>query len=303
MPTRRSQWIINTMRSNRSLFSKLGDRMMQIDAPPERVAGLPMLGTRGRPLMIGEIPAIIVSPNCLMQDNTIIMHMHGGAYVSGGLLQARVLASHVSAACCMNVITFAYRLAPEHPYPAQLEDAFSVYQYLLEQGYSPDQIALTGESAGGNLALALALKLKEERRPMPACLALLSPWGDVALTGDSYTSLAGVDPTLDLQTIREAAVAFTGGDTVLLNDPSVSPIHADFHGFPPVQIHAGTKELLLSDAEALTAAMQRDDVAATLLCWEGMCHVFQVFGFPESRLSMKAIGKFIIDHLSNKLDI
>ncbi len=303
MPTRRSQWIINTLRSNRSLFSKLGDRMMQIDAPPERVAGLPMLGTRGRSLTIGSISAIVVSPNCLMQDDTIIMHMHGGAYVSGGLLQARVLASQIAASSCTNVITFAYRLAPEYSYPAQLEDAYSVYHYLLEQGYAPERIALTGESAGGNLALALVLRLKQEKMPLPACIALLSPWGDVALTGESYTTLAGIDPTLDIQTIREAALAFTGGDTSLMSDPKVSPIHADFHGFPPVQIHAGTRELLLSDAETLAAAMKRDGVAATLLCWEGMCHVFQIFGFPESRLSMKTIGKFISEHLSEKTDI
>ena len=303
MPTKRSQWIINTIRSNRGLFSKLGDRMMHMDATPEAVAGLPMLGTRGRPLTVGAIPAIIVSPSCLLSDDTIIMHMHGGAYVSGGLLQARVIASQIAAACCMNVITFAYRLAPEYPYPAQLEDAYSMYTYLLEQGYSPDRIALTGESAGGNLALALALKLKQEKRPMPACLALLSPWGDVAMTGESYTALENIDPTLDLPTLREAAEAFTGGNTALLQDPLVSPIHADFQGFPPVQIHAGTKELLLSDAEILTAAMKRDGVSATLFCWEGMCHVFQAFGFPESRLSMKTIGKFIEAHLADQPDI
>lgn len=303
MPTKRSQWIINTIRSNRGLFQRLGDRMMNMDAPPERVAGLPMLGTRGRPLTVGSVPAIIVSPSCLMHDDTIIMHMHGGAYVSGGLLQARILASHIAAASCMNVITFAYRLAPDYPYPAQLEDAYSIYQYLLDQGYTPERIALTGESAGGNLALALALKLKQEGKPLPACIALLSPWGDVALTGDSYSSLAGIDPTLDFETIREAALAFTGEDPALMKDPMVSPIHADFHGFPPVQIHAGTKELLLSDAETLTAVMQRDHVEVTLMCWEGMCHVFQVFGFPESRLSMRAIGNFIADHLSGHLDI
>ncbi len=297
MPTRRSQWILSTIRNNRPLFDKLSDRMMRMDAPADRVAGLPMLGTSGKPENVGDIPAILVSPGCLMDESTIILHMHGGAYVSGGLLQSRVLASQIAAASCLNVMTFAYRLAPEYAYPAQLDDAFAVYNDLLQKGYRPERIALTGESAGGNLALALALKLKAEDRPMPACIALLSPWGDVELTGDSYRDLAGVDPTLDLDTIREAAMGFVGGDVSLMKDPLVSPIHADFHGFPPVQIHAGTKELLLSDAEALAAAMRRDDVSVTLMCWEGMCHVFQVFGFPESRLSMKAIGQFLNEHL------
>ena len=297
MPTRISQWVINAIRSNRTLFDRLSDRMMHMDAPAVRVAGVPMLGTVGKPMNVGGVPAIMVSPGCLMDDRNIVLHMHGGAYVSGGLLQARVLASHIAAASCLNVFTFAYRLAPEYPYPAQLEDAFAVYTHLLDQGYAPENIAFTGESAGGNLALALALKLKREGRPMPACIALMSPWGDVGLTGESYLELKGVDPTLNMATIREAAMAFVGGDVSLIKDPMVSPIHADFQGFPPVQIHVGTKELLLSDAEALAAAMRRDDVSVTLMCWEGMCHVFQVFGWPESRMSMKAIGQFLGAHL------
>lgn len=297
MPTKRSQFILGAIRNNRALFSMLSNRMMHMDAPADRVAGMPMLGTTGKLQNVGEIPAIMVSPGCLMDETTIILHMHGGAYVSGGLLQARVLASHIAAATCLNVMTFAYRLAPDYPYPAQMEDAMAVYNHLISQGYKPEKIAFTGESAGGNLALALALKLKAEGRPMPACIALLSPWGDVELTGDSYRDLAGVDPTLDLDTIREAALGFVGGDRSLMRDPLVSPIHADFHGFPPVQIHVGTKELLLSDAEILAAAMRRDDIPVTLMCWEGMCHVFQVFGFPESRLSMKEIGRFINEHL------
>ncbi len=297
MPTKRSQWILSAIRNNRSLFDRLSDRMMRMDAPADRVAGMPMLGTKGKTANVGDIPAITVSPGCLMDDRTIVLHMHGGAYVSGGLLQARVLASQIAAASCLNVMTFAYRLAPEYPYPAQLQDAYAVYNDLLDKGYAPENIAFTGESAGGNLALALALKLKSEGRPMPACIALLSPWGDVELTGDSYYELADVDPTLDLDTIREAAMGFVGGDESLLRNPLVSPIHADFHGFPPVQIHVGTKELLLSDAEKLAAAMQRDGVPVTLLCWEGMCHVFQVFGFPESRMSMKTIAQFLNEHL------
>jgi epsilon-lactone hydrolase len=298
MPTRKSQWIINAIRSNKVLFEKLSGRMMKMDAPLVKVADLPMLGTIGIPVEVGDIPAILVSPGCLRDEQTIILHMHGGAYVSGGLLQARVLASHIAAASCRNVITFAYRLAPEYPYPAQLDDAWAVYSHLLKQGYTPNRIAFTGESAGGNLALALALRLKKEKMPLPACIALMSPWGDVGLTGKSYHDLENIDPTLDLETIRKAALDFVAGDMTLMKDPMISPIYADFHGFPPVQIHVGTKELLLSDAESLEEVMQRADVAVTLMCWEGMCHVFQIFGFLESRLSMKAIGKFLSEQLS-----
>jgi acetyl esterase/lipase len=302
MPTKKSQWVLNAIRNNRALVEMLSDRMMHADAPADRVAGMPMLGTKGKSLLLGEVPAIQVSPGCLIDTETIVLHMHGGAYVSGGLLQARVLASQIAAASCLNVMTFAYRLAPEHPYPAQLEDAWTVYTYLLDQGYAPERIALTGESAGGNLALALALKLKKEGRPMPACLALMSPWGDVELTGKSYRELQGEDPTLDFDAIQKAAHDFTAGDAALLRDPMVSPIYADFTGFPPVQIHVGTKELLLSDAETLADVLLRDQVQVTLMRWEGMCHVFQVFGFPESRMSMKAIGQFLRNQLYSETE-
>ena len=297
MPTKKSQWVLNSIRNNRALVEMLSDRMMHADAPADRVAGMPMLGTKGKSLLIGDVPAILVSPGCMSDTDMIILHMHGGAYVSGGLLQARVLASQIAASSCLNVMTFAYRLAPEYPYPAQLQDAWTVYAYLLEQGFAPHHIALTGESAGGNLALALALKLKKEGLPMPACLALMSPWGDVELTGVSYQALQNEDPTLDFEAIQKAAHDFTGGNAALLRDPIVSPIHADFTGFPPVQIHVGTKELLLSDAETLADVLLRDHVQVTLMRWEGMCHVFQVFGFPESRMSMKAIGQFMRDQL------
>jgi acetyl esterase/lipase len=297
MPTKKSQWVLNAIRNNRALVEMLSDRMMHADAPADRVAGMPMLGTKGKSLLLGEVPAIQVSPGCLIDTETIVLHMHGGAYVSGGLLQARVLASQIAAASCLNVMTFAYRLAPEHPYPAQLEDAWTVYTYLLKQGFAPENIALTGESAGGNLALALALKLKKEGLAMPACLALMSPWGDVELTGKSYRELQGEDPTLDFDAIQKAAHDFTAGNDALLRDPMVSPIHANFTGFPPVQIHVGTKELLLSDAETLADVLLRDQVQVTLMGWEGMCHVFQIFGFPESRMSMKTIGQFLRNHL------
>lgn len=293
LPSWKSQVLLGTLRANRFWTERISLGMMHADAPPDQVARMPMLGTKGTPLNIGSIPAILVSPSQVADSSFIILHMHGGAYVSGGLLQARVLASHIAAASGIKVITFAYRLAPQHPYPAQLEDAQAVYAYLLSEGYNPRRIAFTGESAGGNLALALALKMKADGMQLPAGILLLSPWGDPLQTGESYRTLENEDPTLDRETLMTSALQFAGGDRELLSTPMLSPIHADFRGFPPVQIHVGTKELLLSDAETLAAAFKRDEVPVSLLRWEGMCHVFQVFGFQESRLSIKAAGCFL----------
>lgn len=293
MPSAKSRLVLGALRSGRSFFSKVGATLMNV-APPneEHVAELPLGGVRGEYLEIGDVPALLLTPEGA-PDNRIVMHCHGGAYVSGGLLQARAIAALVSQACGMKVLTFSYRLAPEHPFPAALEDAAACWRYLLAQGYAPEHIGLTGESAGGNLALALTLGLRDRGYALPCGLSLMSPWADLRQTGESYTALKDVDATLDGPQLYQSALDYVGGDEALLDNPLISPIYASYVGFPPVQIHAGTSELLLSDAEMLSAAMRRDGVRVTLMRWEGMCHVFQAFGFSESKLSLKAIGGFL----------
>lgn len=293
MPSRTSQFVLKALKTNREFFGSISDRMMGVNPSGQRVARLPMLGTTGEYISVDHVSAILVSPHTVVDDTKVVLHCHGGAYTSGNLLQARVLASHIAAASSLKVMTFAYRLTPEHIYPAQLDDGMLVYNHLLDMGYAPENIALTGESAGGNLALAITLRLREEGRPLPASLALLSPWTDLLQSGESYATLRDEDATLDYDGIVEAAHNYVGGDLNRLKEPIISPMFADFTGFPPTHIHVGTKELLLSDADALGAAMQRDGVPVTLVRWEGMPHVFQIFGFQESRVSMKAIGAFL----------
>ncbi len=299
MPSSRSQRALNMMRSHRRFFQTVSSQMLElVSLPDEGVAELNVYGTKGRLLDDCAVPALLVQPRRVSTQDAVLLHLHGGASVSGNLLQARMVISPISAEARLQGVTFAYRLAPEHPYPAQLEDALSVYRMLLRNGIRPERIGLVGESAGGNLAIALALTLRERGEKLPGALCLLSPWTDLAQTGESYRTLKEVDATLNPEELRRSALGFVGGDAEKFKDPLISPIYADFTGFPPTQIHVGDSELLLSDSEMLLTAMRRDGVSATMLRWAGMPHVFQVYGFDESRASIKTMGDFLSSALA-----
>lgn len=300
MPTKRSQEMLGLIRSHKKIANEISNHwLMKMDAPAETVAKLRMNGTTARAIKDCGIPAIMISPRQVVKEDAVILHLHGGAYVSGGILQCRAIASPICAAAKIRTMTFTYRLAPKYPYPAQLEDAMQAYDYLRKQGYAPENIALVGESAGGNLTLALALRLRKMGEPLPAAIALLSPWVDLAQTGASYQTLRNQDATLDADDLMESAVDFAGS-WQRLKDPEISPVYADFTGFPPVLIHCGTSEILLSDAEMLEEAMLRCHVNAHLVRWAGMCHVFQAFGFEESRAANQQIGVFLRSHLTGE---
>ena len=298
MPTRRSQGMLGLIRSHKQFANTVGSQwIMRIDPPAETVARLRMHGTAGVSVSGLSMPAVMISPKKCVVEDAAILHLHGGAYVSGGMLQCRAIASPICAAAGVRTLTFSYRLAPRFPYPAQLEDALTAYRFLREQGYAPDKIAFVGESAGGNLALALALRLRNLGEPLPAAIALMSPWVDLAQTGVSYQTLRPLDATLEADRLMESAVSFAGSQT-RLKDPDISPVYADFTGFPPVMIHCGANEILLSDSEMLEQAMLRDRVDVLLIRWAGMCHVFQAFGFEESKASNQQIGLFLRRHLA-----
>ena len=297
MPSRRSQEMLDLIRSHKKLASNVSNGMlMKIDAPPDKVAKMRVSGTTAKIVEDLDMPAVMIAPKEIEAENAVLLHLHGGAYVYGGLLQSRALISPICAEAGIRAITFSYRLAPEHPYPAQLEDAYRVYQFLRGAGFPARKIGLVGESAGGNLALALTMRLREEGEELPGALALLSPWADLAQTGESYEMLKDVDATLNAEELMQSAIAFAGSEE-RLKDADISPIFADFHGFPPTLIQCGTSEILLSDSEKLEQAMLRDGVDAHLVRWEGMCHVFQAFGFEESRAANHQIGAFLLSHL------
>ena len=299
MPSKRSQEMLELLRAHKKITTDFSNGwLMKVDAPAGAVAKLHIRGTTGAAVDGLDMPAVMVTPDRMETPDAAILHMHGGAYVSGGILQCRTLISPICAAAGARALTFSYRLAPQYPYPAQLEDALKAYRYLRSAGFAPRKIAFVGESAGGNLALALALHLRDAGEEMPAAIALLSPWVDLAQMGESYAALADVDATLDKEELMKDAVAFAGSPD-RLKDADISPVYARFDGFPPVLIHCGTREILLSDSEMLERALLRDGVEAQLVRWAGMCHVFQAFGFEESKAANRQIGLFLKSHLES----
>ena len=192
-----------------------------------------------------------------------------------------------------------YRLAPEHPYPAALEDANAAYLWLLEQGYKASQIILAGDSAGGGLVLAALVSLRDHHKSLPAGAVCISPWTDLALTGQSYQSKAGADCMLKLARIDNCAGLYAGDHD--RKNPLISPLYADLHGLPPLLIQVGSDELLLDDAVQFAAKVKDAGGDVTLEIWNRMFHVFQIVPIlPESKKALASIKRFILDTLKRK---
>lgn len=223
----------------------------------------------------------------------IILHCHGGGYSTGSSLYARTLTSKLAASTSMDVLCFDYRLAPEHPYPAALEDAMKAWNYLMLLGYGARDVIITGDSAGGNLALALVLKLKEEDRLLPRGLVLMSPWTDLTSSGKSFETKAEVDPVLDKEYIDRMIQAYAGDLDV--RNPFISPLFGDFAGFPPTYIQVGENEILLSDSLRLHQVLVDANVSVKMDHFPGMWHVFQMSPFKTASEAMDKNAEFIFD--------
>ncbi len=236
-----------------------------------------------------------VSLNRAHVHKQVIMHCHGGGYSTGSSLYARTLTAKLASCTGMEVLSFDYRLAPEHPYPAALEDAMKVWDYLMRVGYGARDVILTGDSAGGNLALALTLKLKEQGRFLPRGLVLMSPWTDLTSTGESFTSKKDVDPVLNPGYLERMIHAYARGED--LTNPFVSPLFGDFRGFPPTYVQVGENEMLLSDSTRLVDRLKEAGVGAKLDVFENMWHVFQMSPFKTAYEAMDKNVAFIIDDL------
>ncbi len=235
-----------------------------------------------------------VSVNRAHMRRYVILYCHGGGYSTGSCLYGRTLTSKLAAAASIDVLGFDYRLAPEHPYPAALEDALKAWDYLMLLGYGARDVILAGDSAGGNLALVLALKLKAEGRFLPRGLVLMSPWTDLTASGKSYRTRAEVDPVLNAEYINRMTKAYIPEGENLEN-PLISPLFGDFKGFPPVYIQVGENEILLSDAMELHKKLQKAGVPAKIDRFKGMWHVFQMSPFRTAADAMEKNAEFICD--------
>ena len=225
----------------------------------------------------------------------VILYCHGGGYTSGGLGFSKVLASKLTRATGMDTLAFDYRLAPEHPYPAAVEDALTAWSHLESLGIARGDIVLAGDSAGGNLALVLCLKLREAGRGLPGALLLMSPWTDMTASGESLRGRAGIDPVLTPEYMYAVREAYAGG-----LDPSdclLSPLFADFAGFPPALIQVGTHEILYSDAERLAERMLAAGADCRLEVWENMWHDFQMYPSKTASNAIQNMAHFLLEVL------
>lgn len=234
-----------------------------------------------------------VSVNRAHMKKYIILHCHGGGYSTGSSLYARTLTSKLASSTSMDVLCFDYRLAPENPYPAALEDGIKAWNYLMLLGYGARDVILTGDSAGGNLALSMVLKMKEEGRLLPRGLVLMSPWTDMTSSGKSFQTRAELDPVLDREYIDRMVQAYAGDRNV--KDPFISPLFGDFHGFPPTYIQVGENEILLSDSLRLHQALVDANVSVRIECFPGMWHVFQMSPLKIANEAMEKNAEFVFD--------
>lgn len=228
----------------------------------------------------------------------VLLYLHGGAYLVGSCRTHRQLVSHIARAAGLNALVPEYRLAPEHRFPAAVEDATAVYMSLLEDGYAPANIAIAGDSAGGGLTVATLLSLRHAGVPLPAAVVLLSPFLDVTASGESARTRAGQDPWFDPGEVVLVANNYCEPG-VDLRHPLVSPVYANVAGLPPTFIQVGDDEILLSDSTRFADKMKRAGLDVELEIWPEMWHVFQLFigKMPESRRAIRKIGAFLRERM------
>jgi epsilon-lactone hydrolase len=228
----------------------------------------------------------------------VLLFFHGGGYCSGSIISHRRMASEAGRAGGVRTLAISYRLAPENPFPAALEDAVTAWHFLRRQGIAAKHIAIGGDSAGGGLSLAVALKLRDVKEELPACLWLVSPWTDLTMSGSTLVTKEAVDPLIHKSYLCELAEAYLGG-AVDRKDPRVSPLFANLTGMPPLLIQVGSAETLLDDAMRLAAAAGEADVSVTFEIWPHMIHAWHLWNarLEPGRHALSSAGSFVRRHL------
>lgn len=296
MPSLRSRVLHQTLqRITSALDTRLSiqEQRTRLDELARRGIRLPK-GVTVRSVRAGGVHAEWVEP-VGADPQKAVLYLHGGGYCTCSLDTHRGLAARLSLGSGSRLLLVDYRLAPEHPYPAALEDALASYHWLLSEGISPARTVIAGDSAGGGLTLSTAISLREVGDPLPAALTLISPWTDLTFSGESIRTLAAVDPVLKV------------GGTPLVDhytgqhdpaNPLISPLFADLRRLPPLFIQVGSDEILLSDSTRLAEKARLSGVDVSLEIWPGMWHVFQVFApyVPEAQKAIDQIAAHIRAH-------
>jgi len=263
-------------------------------AVAERLVPGPPPGTRTLAIDAGGVRADRIATRA-SQPGRHILFLHGGGFIAGSPSLYRQLTWRIASAARASVVSLDYRLAPEHPFPAALDDAVAAYCWLLAQGAAPQRVAVMGDSAGGGLALSLLLRLRDEGVPLPAAAVALSPWTDLAMTGRSFTANAGADPLLSAEQARRFVGYYLGGADP--RSPYASPLYGEPAGLPPTIIQVGSDEVLRDDAVRMAERMRAAGCRVELEIWPRMPHVWHLFApvMPEAHHAIARIGEFVAE--------
>jgi monoterpene epsilon-lactone hydrolase len=263
----------------------------------EQMAAPPEADIRCEPVNAGGVSAEWISAPGAANDRAVL-YLHGGGYVVGSIKTHRDLMGRVSRGAKARVLGLDYRLAPEHPFPAAVDDAVAAYKWMLQQDLQPSRIAVAGDSAGGGLVIAALVAIRDAKLPIPAAGVCLSPWVDLEGIGDSMKTREQADPVVRLDMLTQMAAAYLGGKNA--RTPLAAPLYADLKGLPPLLIQVGDAETLLDDSNRLAQRARAAGVEVKLEVWPEMIHVFQLFaGFlPEGQQAVDGLGQFISQHLA-----
>ena len=257
----------------------------------------PVPGLKYEPVVAGGVPAEWFRPDGC-DESRVLLYLHGGGYSIGSIDTHRDPVSRLCAAARTRGFVIDYRLAPEHPFPAQVEDAVSAYRWMLGTGVDPKRVVVAGESAGGGLVLSLMVSLRDAGVPLPAATVCVSPWVDLEMRGETMTHNARFD-YVSREVLRRYVRRFITERDV--KNPLAAPIHADLRGHPPLLVLAGGAEVLLDDARAIAARARTAGVDVTLEIEEDMIHAWHLFPFPRSRRTLERMGAYVtasVDRLS-----
>ena len=252
-------------------------------------------GVVSLPVNAGGISAEWIVPEGARLD-AVILYLHGGGYVMGSIISHRALVARIARASQTRGLIIDYRLAPEQPFPAAVEDATVAYQWLIKEKVAPNKIVIAGDSAGGGLTVSTMINLKDKDISLPAAAVCISPWTDLAMTGESLISKADIDPMVKVDGAAEMAKLYLGHEDS--RSPLASPLYGDLSGLPPLLIQVGTAEVLMDDSVRLADKAKKAGVDVTYSPWPDMIHVWHAFAdiLPEAGEAINAIGKYVSHH-------
>jgi monoterpene epsilon-lactone hydrolase len=281
-------------------FRKAGESVDALRNALDRLARYQKIpsGIDVQPVMAGDVAGEWVAAPDAAEDR-VVLFLHGGACIAGSPTTHRELAARIAMTCAARVLVIDYRLAPEHLFPAALDDAMTAYRWLLNEGNSPTHIAIGGDSSGGGLTLQTLISLRDTASPLPGAAFFLSPQTDwIHFDGESFTTQARKDPLLTPTMCRFSASCYVGPADP--STPLLSPARMDLHDLPPMLIHAGDREILLSDAMRLAERARESGVNVTFKVWKGMWHGFHASAaiVPEARQAISELGTFVREQLT-----